>query len=390
MPFVRYASKQEANGRLASSWNGMKVKAAVVRAARAPMSLEVLDMEDPRGDELLVRVVATGVCHTDIAMRDQTFPVPQPVVLGHEGAGIVERVGSAITKVAPGDHVIMTYDSCGRCRACTQHRPTYCYEFFGSNFAATRADGSTTHAKDGAPVHGNFFGQSSFATFALCRERNVVKVGKELDLALLGPLACGVQTGAGSVMNALDVRAGRSLAVFGAGSVGLSAVMAARVVGATTTVAIDVNDERLQLARELGATHTFNPRRDELPQAILGATDGGVDFALDSTAQPRVIRQAVESLAHGGTCGIVGAAALGTEVTLDVMHLMTAGRSLRGIVEGESNPDAFIPTLAALYEQGRFPFDKLVRFYPFENINEAVHDSETGKVVKAVVRMQHD
>ena len=353
------------------------------------MSLEMLELEEPRENEILVRLLATGVCHSDIAMRDQVYPVPQPVVLGHEGAGIVERVGAAITKVVPGQRVVMTYNSCGVCRTCVQHKPTYCYDFFGRNFAATRVDGSTTLSQHGAAIHGNFFGQSSFAEYSLCYERNVVAVPAELEreLELFGPLACGIQTGAGAVMNALAVRPGQSLAVFGTGSVGLSAIMAARVVGAATIVGVDVNDARLDLARELGATHTFNPRAGNPAQAILELTGTGVDFALDATGRPEVIRQAVESLAHAGTCGIVGASEIGTEVTLDVVHMMTAGRTLRGIVEGDSNPDIFIPLLARLYAQGRFPFDKLVKFYSFEEINQAVHDSETGKVVKAIVRI---
>jgi aryl-alcohol dehydrogenase len=368
----------------------VNVHAAVTRAVRAPLSLEHLELEEPRPDEILVRVVATGVCHTDIAMRDQTFPVPQPIVLGHEGAGVVERTGSAVTKVAPGDHVVMTYNSCGFCPSCAEHQPTYCYDFFGRNFAGARADGSSAFSAAGERVHGNFFGQSSFANYALCHERNVVKVPSDVDLALLGPLACGVQTGAGAVINALRVGVGHSFAAFGAGSVGLSAVMAARVAGATTIVAVDLNDARLELARELGATHTFNGSRENVTEAIVAATGGGVNFALEATGIPAVIRQAVDSLAPRGTCGIVGAAAPGSEVSLDVLNIMTAGRTLRGIVEGESTPEVFIPALIALYRQGRFPFDRLVEFYPFERINDAIHASEAGRVVKAVVRMTHE
>ncbi len=368
----------------------MKVHAAVTRAVRSPFSLERLELEEPRASEILVRVVATGVCHTDIAMRDQTFPVPQPIVLGHEGAGVVERVGSGVTKVAPGDHVVMTYNSCGFCPSCAAHAPTYCYDFFGHNFGGARADGSSALASDGERVHANFFGQSSFADFALCHERNVVKVPRDIDPALLGPLACGVQTGAGAVINALRVGVGSSFAAFGTGSVGLSAILAARVAGATTIVGVDLNDARLELARELGATHTLNPARQDVPEAIVKLTGGGVNFALEATGIPAVIRQAVDSLAPRGACGIVGAAVPGSEVSIDVMHLMTAGRSLRGIVEGESTADVFIPALIALYRQGRFPFDRLVKFYPFERINDAIRDSENGTVVKAVVRMAHE
>lgn len=365
----------------------MKIRAAVTRAKASPMSLETLELEDPREDEVLVRLVATGVCHTDIAMRDQAFPVPQPIVLGHEGAGVVEKVGRATGKVKPGDRVVMTFDSCGRCASCLEHESTYCHDFFGHNFAGQRPDGSSGLSAAGKPIHGNFFGQSSFATYALCHERNVVKVRSDAPLHLLGPLACGVQTGAGAVINCLKVRPGDSLAVFGTGSVGLSAVMAARLAGATTIVAVDPNEKRRFLATDLGATHTIDPAKMNPVEQIMKITGTGARFSFDTTGIAAVIRQAVESLAPRGTCGICGASPGGTEVSLDVLHLMTAGRKIRGIVEGDSAPDVFIPALIDLHLQGRFPFDKLVSLYPFEQINEAIQDAESGQAVKAIVRM---
>ena len=367
----------------------MKITAAVTRATRSPMTLETLDLDAPRDEEILVRVVATGVCHTDIAMRDQAFPVPQPVVLGHEGAGVVTQVGAAVTSVVPGDHVVMSYNSCGACPSCAAGAATYCYDFFGRNFAAVRADGTTPISNGSGKIHGNFFGQSSFADYALCNERNVVKVSKDVPLEMLAPLACGVQTGAGAVLNAFKIARGQSFAVFGAGSVGLSAVMAAAAAGASPIIAVDLLESRLALARELGATHTVNPSSVDPAQEIVRLTGAGVDFALEATGIPAVIRQAVESLAPRGVCGILGAAPGGSEMTLDVLHLMTGGRMLRGIVEGDANPNVFIPMLIDLYRDGRFPFDRLIRYYPFEAINEAIEDSESGRVVKAVVRMSH-
>lgn len=365
----------------------MKIKAAVCRTPRAPLTIETLDLEDPRDTEIRVRVVATGVCHTDMVVRDGLLPTPQPVVLGHEGAGIVEQIGKSVTKVAVGDHVVMTFNSCGHCPSCSDNAAAYCHEFFPRNFFATRADGSSPLSKDGAPVHGNFFGQSSFATHALCHERNIVKVPKDAPLELLGPLACGVQTGAGAVINALQVRAGSSFAVFGAGSVGLSAVMAARVVGATTIVAVDVNDARLAFAREVGATHAINSRHENVIEAMQKLPGGGLNFALDTTGLGAVIRSAVMCLAPRGTCGVLGASPLGSEITLDEVHFMSGGRRLIGIVEGESVPDLFIPMLVELQAQGRFPFDKMVKFYSLEQINEAIHDSEAGHTIKPVLRI---
>jgi len=365
----------------------MRYRAAVLHRVGEPLVIEDVELGDLQPGDVLVRVQASGLCHTDLEVMQGSLTYPLPIVLGHEGAGVVEKVGKAVTKVAVGDHVVMSYNSCGHCDSCNEHAPNYCHDFFGHNFAGVRPDGTSALSKGAETIHGNFFGQSSFANYALCHERNVVKVTKDAPLELLGPLACGIQTGAGAVINALKVSAGRSIAVFGAGSVGLSAVMAARVVGATTIVAVDLNAERLEMARTLGATHTFNPKSCDAVAEIMKATGTGVDYAFESTGVPAVIRNAMDSLAPRGTCGIVGAATLDTEITINAMHLMTAGRSIRGIVEGDSTPEVFIPQLIELHRQGRFPFDKLVSFYPYEKINQAVEDAETGKAIKPIIRM---
>jgi aryl-alcohol dehydrogenase len=362
----------------------MKIQAAVTRKPHAPMSIENLTLEEPRDDEILVRLVATGICHTDIAMRDQAFPVPQPIVLGHEGAGIVEKIGKAVAKVHMGDHVLMTFNHCGHCPSCQHDAATYCHEFFGYNFAGARPDGSSALSNGNERIHGNFFGQSSFATYALCHEANVVKVRNDVPLAGLAPLACGVQTGAGAIINVLRPGPGNSLAVFGTGSVGLSAILAARLVGVGTIIGIDLNESRLALARELGATHTITAAKN-VGDLINEITKFGVDFSFETTATADVIRQAIDCLAPRGTCGIVGASNVGTVVTFDELHIMTGGRSIRGIVEGDSHANVFVPALIDLFAQGRFPFEKLITFYPFEKINDAIRDSEAGAVVKPVV-----
>ncbi|HUY04465.1 MAG TPA: NAD(P)-dependent alcohol dehydrogenase [Rhodocyclaceae bacterium] len=365
----------------------MQITAAVAREKGGDFSLETLHLEAPREGEVLVRVVATGVCHTDMVVRDGHLLTPMPVVLGHEGSGIVEQVGAGVTKVAPGDSVVMTFNSCGHCPSCNEHEPAYCHEFFPRNFFAARADGSSALSRDGEVIHGNFFGQSSFASHAICHQQNVVKVPNDVDLALLGPLACGVQTGAGAVINALRLKPGKSFAVFGAGSVGLSALMAAKAEGASIIVAIDTNDERLAFAKTVGATHCFNPTCDDVTTALIALTGYGIDYVLDTTGIPAVMRNAVGSLAPRGTCGILGASPMGTELTLDEVHFMSGGRRLIGIVEGSANPDEFIPRLIDMYRQGNFPFDRMVRFYPFTEINAAVHDSEKGKTIKPIVRI---
>ncbi len=364
----------------------MKITAAVARDINAPLSIEEVELDDPRDDEILVKLVATGVCHTDMAVMEGLMGTEFPVVLGHEGAGIVERVGRAITKVQPGDRVVMTMDSCGRCPSCVNHDIVYCYDFYARNMAAKRPDGTRGISSEGGRIGSMFFGQSSFATHSICHEANVVKVPDEVELEKLGPLGCGIQTGAGTVMNALAVTPGSSIVIFGAGGVGLSGVMGAVVQGATTIIVVDMIDSRLELARELGATHVFNAKTDEVSDEIMKITGYGVNYAFDTTGNAKVIRQAVELLARKGTCAIVGVSSPEAELVLNEGHFLSGGRRLMGVIEGESNPDVFIPTLIALWRQGRFPFDKLITFFPFAQINEAIAASETGEAVKPVLR----
>jgi len=363
------------------------VSAAVVRKKGGPFTIEKLQLGEPRADEVLVRIVAAGMCHTDMVVRDQVYPVPQPIVLGHEGAGVVERIGSSVVKVRPGDHVVLSFMSCGHCRFCEQGRPGNCLNFNAHNFSGGRADGSNSLHDEHGPMHDHFFGQSSFSTFALANERNVVKVPKEAPLELLGPLGCGIQTGAGAVMNALKVGAGASFAAFGAGAVGLSAILAARAVGATTIVAVDVVPSRLAFAKAIGATHAVNAAEQDPVAAVKTITDGGVQFTLESTGLPQVVRQAVDALGVRGVCGIVGAAPPGTEIKIDVTEFMQMAKTIYGIIEGDSVPDVFIPQLIELFMQGRFPFDKLTKFYPFERINDAASDSERGLTIKPIIRI---
>ena len=334
----------------------MKIRAAVVWEKSCPFAVEKLEMEEPRADEVRVRVVGVGVCHTDFSVRDQFYPVPLPAVLGHEASGVMEQVGRHVAKVEQGDHVLLTYLPCGTCRNRVQEKPAY-------------------------------FGQSSFATHVLASERNVVKVRQDVPLELLGPLGCVIKTGAGAVLNSLRPAAGCSIVVLGTGSVEMSAVMAGRVAGCTTIIGVDIQSNRLNAARELGATHTINPK--EIPDPvgeIQKITGGGADYSLDTTVSPKVFRQAVDCRIVTGICGLICGAALGTEVTFD-MNTILFGRTVRGIIEGDSIPEIFIPRLIDLYTQGRFPFDRLIRKYQFEEINQVVQDSEQGQVFKPVPMM---
>jgi len=364
----------------------MEIKAAVVFETGGDFSIEKLELSDPNDDEVLVRIVGAGICHTDLAARDMHLPIPPPPsVFGHEGAGVVEKVGTRVTKVKPGDHVVLGWDYCGACPSCKVGKELYCLNFFLHNFHGARPDGTTTLRKGDQVIHGSFFCQSSFADFALANERNVIKVREDIPLEILAPLGCGVMTGAGAVMNSLQAKPGSSIAIFGVGNVGMSAVLAAAVCGCTTIIAVDINPNRLKLAEELGATHAVNPNEVNPVETILDLTGGGAEFSLECIGNPQVLRQAVDVLPRLGVCGLTGVVPPGTEVGLD-MDLLMNGRTVKGILGGDAIPDLFIPKLIELYRQGRFPFDRLITFYPFDDINKAVKDMEEGRVIKPVLR----
>jgi aryl-alcohol dehydrogenase len=363
------------------------VTAAVVERGGAPFDLQSVELSSLQADEVRVRIVASGICHTDLLIRDGTFPTPMPVVLGHEGAGVVEEVGSAVTRVKVGDHVASTYASCGGCRMCAVGHPFHCTEFFERNFLAARADGSTAISRGGEPVHSHFFGQSSFATGAVIPERSVVAIPDDVPFELVAPFGCGIQTGAGAVMNVLRPLPNSSIAILGAGGVGLSAVMAAAIVGCSPIIAVDVRPGRLELAQELGATHAVNAAEVDPVEAIGALAPGGVGASLETSGVPGVLRQAVDVLGPDATCGLLGAPPLGTEERLDVNGVLSVGRGIKGIVEGHSVPQVFIPKLIELWRAGRLPVERLVRAYDFDEINQAADDALAGEVVKPVLRM---
>jgi aryl-alcohol dehydrogenase len=364
----------------------MDIKAAVIFEPSGKFNIEQLEISDPNDDEVLVRIKGAGICHTDLAARDGYLPIPPPPsVFGHEGAGVVEKVGKGVTKVKPGDHVVLGWDYCGECAACKAGKYLYCFNFFLHNFHGARPDDSTTLKKGDQVIHGSFFNQSSFADFALANERNVIKVTKDVPLDILGPLGCGVMTGAGAVMNSFQAKAGDSIAVFGVGPVGMSAVLAAVVSECAPIIAVDLHEGRLKTAKELGATHTVNAGKEDPVKAIQELTGGGPHFTLECVGNPSVFRQAVDVLPRLGVCGLLGVVPPGTEVALD-MDLIMNGRTVKGILGGDAVPDQFIPRLIELYNQGQFPFDRLGTFYPFEEINKAVEDMEEGRVIKPILR----
>ncbi|SFE58241.1 NAD(P)-dependent alcohol dehydrogenase [Blastococcus tunisiensis] len=361
---------------------------AVAREPGGPFSVEAVTLAPPRADEVLVDIVAAGMCHTDLLVRDSR-PESLPAVLGHEGAGIVRETGSGVRDLAPGDKVVLSFPSCGSCIRCRTGRTAYCDSIAALKFRCARPDGSvaTTDAH-GRPVGDHFFGQSSFGTSAVAYARSAVKVPDDVDLRIAGPLACGVQTGAGTVLDVLRVVPGSSIAVFGAGSVGLCAIMAARLCGATTIVAVNRRASRLTLAAEFGATHLVSPTEVDPVEAIRDATGGrGVDVAFETTGVPDVLTAAVRSLDSLGTCAYVGTASPGVTGGIPMLEAMTKGLTVRGVLQGDSTPSRTIPRLWELHRRGLLPFERLITTYPLADIDRAAADTATGDVVKPVLLM---
>ena len=363
----------------------MKITAAVVREKGKPFQFEEVDLKPPAEGEVLVKIAASGVCHTDEVAQHQMIPVPLPAVLGHEGCGIVEEVGAGVTEFQKGDHVVFSFGYCGHCKSCMDGRPYACENFNAINFGGVMSDGTKRLSKDGEEIS-SFFGQSSFATYSVVHKNSIIKVDNDIDLDILGPLGCGIQTGAGAVLNRLKPAAGSSLAVFGCGTVGMSAIMAANLCPCKYIIAVGGNEESLALARELGATHTINRKQcKDIPAEIKRITVGGADYAIDTSGVPDFVKKALASLKFLGTAVVLGVTG---DLTINVQEeLMGEAKSLVGIVEGDSNPQIFIPQLIEYYKQGRFPFDKLIKVFEFDEINEAFELSHSGKAIKALLKM---
>ena len=362
----------------------MKIKAAVVHQESAPFVIEEIDLEPPRSGELLVRIVACGVCHTDDKARNGYF-TPFPAVLGHEGAGIVEQVGAGVTEFKPGDHVVMSYPYCCECDNCKRNKPYYCYRSTELSFFGKFKDGHTPLSQAGKPIN-SFFGQSSFATHAIVPATSATHVPDDMDLRLVAPLGCGIQTGAGAIVNALRPEPGDSVVIFGTGTVGLSAIMGAAAIGCGRIIAVDIIDARLEIAKSYGATDVINSREvKDIPAKVRELTDGkGADFALDTTAVESCTLNALKSLHTGGRGACVAAS---KRITLDPAPSYLIGRSWSYIIEGEAVPQEFIPKMIEWYRSGRFPIDRMISFYPFEKINEAFEDTKKGIATKAVLVM---
>jgi len=371
----------------------MKMKAAVLYEVGKPVKVEEVTLDEPQANEVLVKVAATGVCHTDLHFIKGDMPQPLPVVLGHEGAGVVEKVGPGVTTLKPGDHVIMMVAySCGKCRYCVSGKPAMCAEWLGYHMMGTLPSMTKRLKKDAQELN-HFFSQSSFAQYAVVHERTAIKIREDAPLDVVCTMGCGISTGIGSVINTAGLKAGQTIAVFGCGGVGLSAVMAAKLSGAAKLIAVDTNDMKLEKAKELGAEYLINASREDPVQRILGIaggglsySGGGVDYAIECTGNAAVMAQAFGSIHNGGVCVVVGMAPLGAMLSIEPWAL-NLGRTIKGCVQGDIRAPIDIPRYIDLYMGGKLPIDKLItkRYKGLDRINETIEDFEKGKTVRGVI-----
>jgi aryl-alcohol dehydrogenase len=362
----------------------MQISAAVLKGARQPFIIEDVELGTLRPDEVLVRLVATGICHSDMTLANQAGPfvLPFPIVLGHEGAGVIEAVGDDVSDLACGDHVVLTFASCGNCGPCSDRNPAYCSDFFPQNLTGARPDGSATmHDANGNVVHGAFMAQSSFATYSIANRSNTIKVRKDAPLELLGPIGCGLMTGAGTVFNVMKPKPGQTVAIMGAGAVGLAGLLAAKLCGVTRIIAVDRVAERLELAKELGASDVIDTSKSDLNDEL--AKVGPIDFALDATGVPAVLETVLGHLTPQGMLCLIGASSQ-PEMTVNIWNMMP-GKIIRSIFEGDSDPHVMIPRLVDHFMEGTFPIDRLACFYDFKDINTAAQDGMSGKAIKPII-----
>lgn len=364
----------------------MKISAATLEGVKQDFVIKEMDISDPIGDEVLIEIAGVGLCHTDLAVQHGHLPFGFPGVVGHEGSGTVIAVGPDVTEIAVGDRVGATFNSCGECTQCALDMPSYCVEFMSRNFGGGRPDGTSPLSLDTGPVASYFFGQSSFGTHAMARERNVVKVAEGVSLELAGPLGCGVQTGAGAVMRSLPCTKGESLLVVGGGAVGLSAVLGAVVREMGTIIVVEPVAARRTLALSLGATHVIDPNDGLASEQVRAILPEGVNYAIDTTASVKVLTDVIASMAQRGILGMLGVPSdPSAELALGLLEIQARGLSFKGIVEGDSDPATFIPELVQLHLEGRFPFDRLITKMPLSQINEAIEAQNRGEVLKVVL-----
>ena len=370
----------------------MRITAAVAVEVGRPLVVDEVELSEDLGShEVLVRNVATGICHTDVTNRDappDSLMGRKPIVLGHEGAGVVERIGSEVTTLAVGDHVVMTYYSDGTCPSCSRGHEAYCGNAFIPNFGGARLDGSHALASlDGTPISGSYHQQSSFATYSIATDRNAIKVQGDLPLETLAPLGCGLLTGAGAVRNRLKPRAGASFAVFGVGALGIAALHMAKKAGCSPIIAVDLHASRLATAQEFGATHVIDASSAaDTVAELLTICPVGVDYAYEATGSVAVMEQVITGLATGGSCVLSGVV-IDPAVQVKVQaQAFLRGITINGVLLGDGDPVGTIEELIEDIRADRFPIDKIIATYDLHEINDAIRDGERGVTIKPVVR----
>lgn len=364
----------------------MKMKAAVLYEPNTPLKVEEVTLDDPKEREVLIRLVATGVCHSDLHIIKGDQPNPMPVVLGHEGAGIVEKVGPGVTKVKPGDHVITpAIYSCGECKYCIEGRPMMCAASMNYLMMGTLpCEEKRLHIGDQDLNH--FLCTSVFAEYAVVPERIAIKIRDDAPLDVACIVSCAISTGTGAVINRSGLKAGDSIVVYGCGGVGLSAVMGAKLAGASKIIAVDIVDRKLEKAKELGAHYVINASKEDPQQRVMEITGGGADCSIESIGNVNVMAQAFGSIHMGGTCVVVGAAPLGDMLPIAPFELLF-GKTLMGSLLGSVRPQLDLPKYVDLYMEGQLPVEKLVsKYYKLDEINEAFADLERGEAIRGIIR----
>ena len=365
----------------------MKAKAAVLFEVGQKLDLREVEVEPPRSGEVLIKMAAAGICHSDLHVMTGHLAAPLPAILGHEGSGIVAAVGPGVTHLRPGDHVIPLWRlSCGVCEYCSDNRPALCAEGLQIRMTGRLLDGSTRFKLDGKEIK-HFAGVSSFSEYSVIPERAVLKIPEDFPLDKAALLGCGVITGVGAVFNAARVKPGSSVAVIGTGGVGINVIQGAAIAGAEKIIAVDLLPSKLEFARKFGATHTINARESNPVEAIRALTAGrGVDYAFEVIGLPATIRQAYDSLKKRGLAVVVGVTPMTAEVSVPIMPLVFEERTLTGSIYGSSRPVIDIPLLINLYQAGKLKLDELLtRRYLFSQINEAYEALERGEGLRSVV-----
>lgn len=368
----------------------MKVKAAVAWGPNQPLSLETIDLEGPKKGEVLVRIVASGVCHTDAYTLSGVDPEGLfPVILGHEGAGIVEELGEGVTSLKKGDHVIPLYTpECRTCKFCLSGKTNLCQRIRETQGKGLMPDGTSRFSKDGKPIY-HYMGTSTFAEYTVVAEISLAKINPKAPLEKVCLLGCGVTTGIGAVLNTAKVEKGATVAVFGIGGIGLSVIQAAKMVGASKIIAIDINDSKEDMARAFGATDFINPKKIDgsLVNHIVALTDGGVDYSFECVGNVKLMRDALECCHKGwGQSIVIGVAAAGEEISTRPFQLVT-GRVWKGSAFGGVKGRTELPGYVDRYMAGEIKLDELVTFeMPVEEINKAFQYMKEGKSIRSVVR----